>query len=185
MNENARPLRPPPIERVVLLGFMCSGKSTVGEALARRLGWRYVDFDVEIEQRAERTIREIVEDAGEEGLREMETALTQEVSTASQLVLAPGGGWITRPELLDMLGVVTFAAWLRVTPVETVRRLNEDSIDRPLRNEPDAVEQVAAMLREREPLYRLADIVIPTDGRSVEEIACEIEMVIRVRGAAT
>lgn len=176
------PVRIPPIERVVLLGFMCSGKSTVGDALARRLGWEFLDFDVEIERREGRTIREIVDADGEETLRRMEAALTEEAEQAERVVLAPGGGWITRPELLESLGATTFAAWLRVSPPETVRRLNEDTIERPLRNDPDAVEQVRAMITEREPLYRMADAVVPTDGRFVEEIAFELETVVRARG---
>jgi shikimate kinase len=174
----------PPIERVVLLGYMCSGKSTVGESLAHRLGWDFLDFDVEIERREGRTIRAVVEGDGEDTLRQMEAALTEEVSRLGRVVLAPGGGWITRPELLDALGPTTFAAWLRVSPPETVRRLQEDSIDRPLRDAPDAVEQVAAMIAEREPLYRLADVVVPTDGRYVEEIAFEVENIVRARGCA-
>jgi shikimate kinase len=181
--DNAPPRRIPPIDRIVLLGFMCSGKSSVGEALARRLGWEFLDFDVEIERREGAAIRQIVDDRGEETLREMEAALTEEIAQVQGLVAAPGGGWITRPELLASLGANTFAAWLRVTPAETVRRLNEDTIDRPMRNDPGAAEQIAAIIDDREPLYRLADIVIPTDGRIVDEIAFEIESVIRIRGA--
>jgi shikimate kinase len=169
------------IERVVLLGYMTSGKSTVGQALARRLEWQFLDFDVEIEHRAGATVKEIIETRGEETFREMEAALTEEVAERPGLVLAPGGGWITRPELLDRLGSRTLSVWLRVSVDETVRRLNADSIDRPFRGHPDPRGLIAEMLTAREPLYRLADVSVPAEGRSPESVAFEIETIVRTR----
>jgi shikimate kinase len=176
---------PPPVhagvQRVVLLGYMASGKSTVGAALARRLEWDFLDFDVEIEQREGRTVKEIIDAVGENGFRDREAALTGEASSATRLVMAPGGGWITRPELLGLLGAETLRVWLRVSIDETVRRLREDSIDRPFKELDDPTPMIAQMVSEREPLYRLADVAIPTDGRSVESIAFEIEQTVRTR----
>jgi shikimate kinase len=170
-----------PIERVVLLGYMCSGKSTVGASLARRLDWRFLDFDVEIERREGAPVSAIIEARGEEYFRGAEAALTGEAAGEPRLVLAPGGGWITNPGLLESIRPGTLAAWLRVSPPETVRRLQADSIARPFRDLPDAVERVAEMLLDREPLYRLADLTIPTDARGVEEIAFELEQLVRTR----
>ena len=173
-----------PIERVVLLGFMCSGKSTVGESLARRLGWSFVDFDVEIEKVEQRPVWEIIESRGEEYFRALEADLTEAASQQRYLVMAPGGAWITRPELLDRLRVGTLSIRLMVSPEETVRRLREDSIARPLRDEVDPTGTVAAMMADREQLYRLADVAVPAEGRSVEDIAFEIEQVVRTRRSA-
>lgn len=170
------------VRRVVLLGFMGSGKSTVGAALARRLGWDFLDFDVEIERRAGATVRDLIAAEGEEAFRDREAALTEEVADASGIVLSPGGGWITRPERLAALGRGTLAAWLRVSPEETLRRVVADTIDRPLRDAPDALPRIAAMLAEREPLYRLADLALPADGRTPEALAFEIETIVRLRG---
>ena len=175
---------PMPVERVVLLGYMTSGKSTVGAAVARRLEWGFVDFDVEIEGRAGATVPDLVAESGMERLREMEAALTAELAGARWVVLAPGGGWITRPELLAMLGPATLAVWLRVSPGETVRRLRADTIERPFRESDDPVARIGRMIAEREPLYRLADLSIPTDGRGAESIAYEIECVVRARALA-
>jgi shikimate kinase len=172
---------PRPVERVVMLGYMTSGKSTVGAAVARRLEWGFLDFDVEIERRSGITVPYVVAENGMERLREMEAALTEELVGARHLVLAPGGGWITRPELLHLLGPGTLAVWLRVSPPETARRLKADTIERPFRDRDDPVPAIARMIAEREPLYRLADLNIPTDGRSVESIAYEIETVVRTR----
>jgi shikimate kinase len=171
----------PGVHRVVLLGYMASGKSTVGAALARRLEWSFLDFDVEIEQREGRTVKELIEDVGEEGFREREAALTREAASAGRLVMSPGGGWITRPELLGLLGAETLRVWLRVSVDETVRRLREDTIARPFRDLDDPAPMIAQMMEEREALYRLADISIPADTRSVESIAFEIEQLVRTR----
>jgi shikimate kinase len=173
------------IERVVLLGYMTSGKSAVGQALARRLEWELLDFDVEIEHRAGATVKEIIAAEGEERFREMEAALTAEVAMRPGVVLAPGGGWITRPEQLDLLGSRTLSVWLRVSVDETVRRLRADSIDRPFRDHPDPRGMIAQMLAEREPLYRLGDLSVPAEGRSVESVAFEIETIVRTRREAT
>jgi shikimate kinase len=183
----AAPPLPPgswPVERVVLLGYMTAGKSTVGQALARRLEWSFLDFDVEIERRDGRTIGELVDTEGEEHFRRLEAALTEEAARTPYLVLAPGGGWITRPEQLTALGPGTLAAWLRVSPEETARRLRADTIARPFREMADPVPIIAEMLAGREPLYRLADVSIPTDNRSPESIAFELETIVRMRALA-
>jgi shikimate kinase len=183
-SEASAPIERRRVNRIVLLGYMCSGKSSVGEALARRLEWDFLDFDVEIERREERIVREIIETDGESYFRGLEETLTGEVADAPRLVIAPGGGWITSPELLNSMGRGTLAVWLYVTPEETVRRLKADSIARPFKELDDPTEQVASMIVQREPLYRLADVTIPADVRSVESVAFEIEQIVRTRGVA-
>lgn len=175
------PPAPRPVERVVLLGYMTSGKSTVGAAVARRLEWGFLDFDVEIERRGGATVQQIIAAAGEEHFRDLEAALTGEAAQADRLVLAPGGGWITRPEFLTALGPGTLAVWLQVSPEETVRRLRADTIDRPFRDHPDPAGMIAQMLSERIPLYERADLNIPADTRTPESIAFEIETLVRTR----
>ena len=136
---------------------------------------------MEIERRDGRTIGDLVSEEGQFHLRELEAALTAEVASTPFVVLAPGGGWITRPELLAMLGPETLSVWLKVSPEETARRLMAESIGRPFRSMDNPVPIITRMIEERSPLYRLADISIPTDGRSAESIAFEIECVVRAR----
>ena len=180
--EEDRRTAPEPIQRIVLLGFMCSGKSTVGASLARRLEWGFLDFDVEIEAREGRTIGAMVDAEGEGYLRAREAELTAEVADSSALVVAPGGGWITEPELLGSMRPGTLAVWLRVSPEETARRLMEDTIDRPFRDLPDPLTPIRSMMAEREPLYRLADLAVNAGADSVEAVAFEVEMVVRREG---
>ena len=170
------------VERIVLLGFMCSGKSSVGEALARRLEWSFLDFDVEIERREGKSVHSVIETEGEDAFRSMEAALTREIADERFLVVAPGGAWITQPDLLEAIRPGTFSAWLRVSPGETARRLKEDPIDRPFKDLPDPTGPIAEMLADREPLYRRADAMFPADGRTIEETAFEIEQMVRTRG---
>ena len=171
------------VSRVLLLGFMCSGKSTVGRSLARRLEWDFIDFDAEIEVRTGVPIVEIIDARGEEYFRRMEIDLTAEIAGQSRVVLAPGGGWITNKGLLESLRPGTLSVWLEVSARETVRRLREDPKERPFKHHPDPQQPIEQMLSKRESLYRLADHNVPSDSRTIESIAFELEQLVRLRGA--
>lgn len=165
---------PEAVQRIVLVGFMAAGKTTVGRHLAWRLGWEFVDFDELIESRTGRTIPEIFRVQGEAAFRAMEARLTDEFGGATRVVLSPGGGWITHPELLDSLGPGTLVVWLRISPDEAVRRAMADAVHRPLLAGPDPLHKARRLLAERESLYYLADLVVDVDARAVEDIAREI-----------
>jgi shikimate kinase len=168
------------VTRVILIGFMAAGKTTIGELLAAELGWAFIDFDAEIERRTEMTIPEIFELQGEAGFRELEGALTEELATLEEVVLSPGGGWVTQPELLDLFGAETLVVWLRISPEAAVARAMRTTTHRPLlAGAPDPVERARRLIREREPLYQLADLVVDVEGRTAEEIAMEISTFVR------
>jgi shikimate kinase len=168
-----------PVTRIILVGFMAAGKTTVGELLAAELGWDFIDFDAEIERRTELTIPEIFHLRGEAGFRELERALTEEFVALDEVVLSPGGGWVTQPELLDLFGAETLVVWLRVSPEEAVARAMRTTTHRPLLSgAADPVERARRLIHEREPLYQLADLVVDVEGRAVEEIAAEISALV-------
>lgn len=169
------------VQRVVLVGMMCSGKSAVGAELARRLGWTHLDLDREIERGAGRTVREIFAAEGEAAFRRMEAEATARVADQTGIVLSPGGGWITNPDLLDALGPGTLCVWLKVSPEEAVRRAAAEPGERPLLAGADPLASVRRLLAERERFYARADVEVLTDGRSVGELADEIHNVIRAR----
>ncbi len=168
------------IQRVVLVGFMAAGKTTVGQLLARRLGWTFLDFDDVIEARTGWTVPQIFREQGEPAFREMEARLTDELAHASGVVLAPGGGWITQPELLDLLGPGSLVVWLRVSAEEAVRRALADDVHRPLLAGADPLARARLLLAEREPLYYLADITVDVDERDPDDVAWEIAERIRL-----
>lgn len=163
-----------PVCRLILIGFMGSGKSTVGRRIAALLGWDFVDFDDAIERRTGRSVPEIFRRDGEAAFRSLEAELTEELAHRTHVVLAPGGGWITQPELLELFGGDTLVVWLRVSPAEAVRRAEHDEARRPLLAGPDPLHTARRLMRQREPLYRMADMVVDVDALSPDEIAASV-----------
>src|SRR5690606_38832104 len=92
-----------PLERVVLVGFMASGKTTVGRLLAERLGWRHLDLDAEIEREEGRSVAEIFRAEGEAYFRRREAVTGERLLAEPRTVLTPGGGWAADPARLDRL----------------------------------------------------------------------------------
>lgn len=163
------------VSRILLVGFMAAGKTTVGRTLAERLDWEFVDFDEEIERRTGLSVPEIFEQEGAETFRALEKEVTEDLADKRRVVLAPGGGWITQPELLEYFDTETLVVWLRITPEEVVRRASRTLSHRPLlASAPDPLERARALIREREPLYGMADVVIDVDGRGIDELADRI-----------
>lgn len=171
-----------PVARVVLLGFMASGKTAVGAALAARLGWAHVDLDREIERREGRRVAEIFASDGEARFRRLEAEATAGIGGRAGIVLSPGGGWITRPELLESLGPGTLSVWLRVSAEEAVRRAGAAPGERPLLAGPDPLAAARRLLADREALYARAALHVETEGRAPDEVAAEIERAARGRG---
>lgn len=158
---------------IALIGFMAAGKSTVGPLLAQRLGWRFIDFDTEIERRAGATVPEIFRALGERGFRALEAELTQELSSVSDAVLAPGGGWAARPAAFESLPVGTITVWLRVDVDTAVQRALASGVQRPLLDVVEPLEAARALLAVREPLYAQATHVVDA-GMPPERVADEI-----------
>lgn len=170
-----------PIERVLLWGFMASGKTAVGAGLAARLGWSHVDLDDEIVRRAGKPIADIFREDGEAAFRELETRSTQDLLGRPHTVFSPGGGWVTNPGLQDTIPDGTLTIWLRVEPETVIARVTADAVGavRPLLLTPDPGDRIRRLLAEREPAYGRAARAIPTDHRSVESIVAEIEDLVR------
>ena len=153
---------------LVLVGLPGVGKSTIGAAVAERLGWPFVDLDREIERRAGRTVSEIFAGeifagAGEERFRELEREATRELVGRRRIVLAPGGGWAAQPGLVALLRPHATIIYLAASPAAVAGRLGAGRAERPLLAAGDAVSRLAALLAAREPHYRAADHVIDTE----------------------
>jgi shikimate kinase len=169
------------LQRVVLWGFMASGKSVVARTLARRLGWECVDLDARIERRQGRAIADIFRDQGEPAFRALEVEVTRSVVHRDRMVLATGGGWITNPGVLELLPPGTLTVWLRVSQQVVLQRVRAATGGpvRPLLATPDPAATVRRLLEQREPLYRRADLTVDTDGRDVPSITRHIEAEVR------
>ena len=161
-------------EKVVLVGIMGAGKSTVGRHLADRLGYAFVDLDDEVEALAGRSIPEIFDAGGETLFRELEAEATERQDEATGTVLAAGGGWMARPEIRDRWpGSVR--VWLRVTPEEAWNRLSSDVAACPMLDPDRPRESLERLLAEREAAYELAEISVSASdlsgGATAEETA--------------
>lgn len=165
---------------------MGSGKTVVGRRLASHLRWKHVDLDREIERRSGKRVAEIFSTEGEAAFRALEVEVTPRFTALEQVVLSPGGGWITNPGLFESLPPGTLSVWLKVSPQEVVRRLTNSfsAASRPLLQGADPFARAEALLTQREPLYRRADLMIETESRGVEEIVQELTHIIRSGGDA-
>jgi shikimate kinase len=156
-----------------LVGMMGSGKSTAGRHLAEALGYRFIDADSTLEQAAGRSIAEIFASDGEPGFRELEAAVLNQIASWHSLVVATGGGVVTRPQNWGQLrqGVVI---WLDAPNELLLQRLATDPTPRPLMASPQPAERLEALLAERRPLYAQADLHLLQDGRAPELVAQQL-----------
>ncbi len=166
---------------MLLVGFMGSGKSTVGPALARALGWRFEDVDEVIVREAGTSVADIFRSRGEGYFREMEARVAARLLHERGVVLAAGGGWAAAPGRLDACPAGTETLWLRVSIDEALRRVAQQPGQRPLLAGDDPRGDAERLLAEREPFYRRARLVVDTDGRSVEDVTGGILRVLAER----
>ena len=148
---------------LVLVGLPGVGKSTIGAAVAERLGWSFLDLDRDIERRERRTVSQIFAESGEEGFRALEREATRELVGRRRIVVAPGGGWAAQPGLVALLRPHATIIYLAASPAAVARRLGAGGVDRPLLAAGESADRLAALLGAREPHYRAADHVIDTE----------------------
>ena len=162
-------------ERIYLVGYRGTGKSTVGPLLAKKLGWLFQDADADFESRHALTIRDCFALYGESGFRDRETECLRHLSRSVHAVIATGGGIILREENRKLLRETGFIAWLEAN-VETIEaRINADpsTNERRPNLQNGGVEEIREMLAFREPFYEeIAQIRISTDALFPEQ-ACD------------
>ena len=165
------------MERVYLVGFMGSGKSTTGSRVAERLGLPFVDLDDLIEKQDGRKIQEIFRESGEIRFREIESEVLGRVSRTSPRVVALGGGTYTDPAnraVVDGTGVAVyldtaFRTILERVPVDGTRPLFSSR------------ERIRELYEERLPSYRMAPVRVTTDGLEPDEIAGRVVLALQAR----
>ena len=158
---------------VYLVGMMGAGKSAVGRPLAAALGYRFLDADSALEQAAARPIPTVFAEEGEEGFRQLETAVLDRIAGFHSLVVATGGGVVTRPVNWGHLqqGVVV---WLDAPETLLLARLRADPTPRPLLNDPDPATRLATLLEARRPLYAQADLHVVQVEAPPEAVALQV-----------
>jgi shikimate kinase len=161
------------IRNIALIGFMGSGKTSVGRALAELLGFKFADTDELIEGRARKRITDIFEQDGEPAFRELERTIVTELAGSHNLVISTGGGLPIQQSNLDSLKTHALVVCLWATPDKIFERVRSQS-HRPLLNVPDPLGRIRELLEARTPFYKQADVLVTTEGRPVREVAQQV-----------
>jgi shikimate kinase len=163
---------------ITLIGYRGVGKSTIAPRLADRLNWNWIDADIEIEQRAGRTIAEIFQQEGEAGFRAREAGVLSDLLSRDRLVIAAGGGAILNPHTRATIRAAGPAIWLTASLDSIYTRLHGDSTTatrRPSLTGADPRVEIETVLNVRTPLYtETASLVVDTENRSPDSILDEI-----------
>jgi len=161
------------IRNLALIGFMGTGKSSVGRMAADAMRFTFLDTDHVIEARAGASISEIFAQQGELAFREWERRIVQELTRRQKTVIATGGGLPANPENLASLKTHALVVCLWATPETIYARVRENT-HRPLLQGPDPLAKIRELLAAREPYYRQADVLVNTELRSPREVASQV-----------
>lgn len=168
------------MKNIVLTGFMGTGKTTIGRALAKKLQMGLVDIDEEIEKEQKMSINDIFSRHGEPHFRDIETAMIQELSRDNNIIISTGGGAVLRDENMEALKENGIIFCLNAT-AETILERTGRSQDRPLLKVENPKEKITELLAYRRPFYERAGIMIETDGKTPLEVVQEIMEIVKWR----
>ncbi|HEY1109950.1 MAG TPA: shikimate kinase [Opitutaceae bacterium] len=156
-----------------LVGFMGTGKTTVGRALAQKTGFSVLDSDHEIERRQGKTISEIFAQQGEPAFRAMEREFIDHGHPTERHIIACGGGLVVQPGMLDLLLTKGVVICLHAS-LETVLARTARHRTRPLLAVEDPETRIRTLYAAREPIYKRSGTVILTDSRPLHEIVAHV-----------
>lgn len=166
--------------RIVLIGLMASGKTSVGQAISSRTGWPYLDNDSLVAEAAGADRLALLKERGVEELRRYERlALDQILEAEAPLIASIAGGVLLEEPASEALRARrdrdAFAVWLRAPLSVIAERIVNDAVERPWIDLTDPVASVTALAAQREPVYqRVSDLIIDTHGVDPEDVAAEI-----------
>jgi shikimate kinase len=161
------------IANLALIGFMGTGKTSVGRLVAEQLHFDYLDTDEIIQTQQDRTIAEIFSADGEPAFRKMEQELVGELAARTKTVIATGGGLPMNPQNFVSLKTHALVVCLWASPEKIWERVKNQT-HRPLLHDADPQKKIRELLAAREPFYRQADVLLNTELRSVREVAQQV-----------
>ena len=162
------------MRNITLVGFMGTGKSTVGRILAKKLGYRFIDVDEEIEREQGVSISHIFSELGEPYFRQLERVLIKTLSLREGLVISAGGGAVVDESNIEAMKQGGTLVCLTASPDEIMKRVGKSN-NRPLLQVPDPMAKIMELMSKREPFYRKADFMVDTTTMSAEEVAGEVD----------
>ena len=161
-------------DRIALIGLRGAGKSSVGKLLADKLRLPFFELDKLIEKASGISLNMIFDMYGQSGFRRFERRCLEDLlSKEDRFVLATGGGLVSEPATCDRLLSACYTVWLKATPQEHMSRVIAQGDMRPMTQSSEAMSDLERILTEREPLYRRADAVVDTSGRTIGEVLDE------------
>lgn len=173
---------------ILLIGYRGSGKTTVAQELARRMGCPWLDADVELEKRAGKSIKQIFAESGELAFRDLESAVVADLASRERHIIALGGGAILREQNRQALAGQGFVVWLQASPETLFARISADPTTgerRPNLTAGGGLEEIRTLLDQRTPLYRqCADLVVDADRQDPAAIAAAIVAALTERKLA-
>ena len=166
-----------PPRNIILVGFMASGKTSVGRALAARTGWTLVDADDVIVVRAGKPIHRIFSEDGEPAFRELERQVIADLCAGERQVIASGGGAFVSEQNREVMLAGGMVFFLSASPPVILRRVQEEDAGGPIRpllavDDPEA--RIAELLSQRTPAYTQAHHTVETDALTAEGVAARI-----------
>jgi shikimate kinase len=165
---------------VVLIGMMGVGKTTLGRAASKALGWRFIDVDRRIEERAGRSIPEIFQTDGEAEFRKLESELLGSLAGAKNAVVSTGGGAPMHAGNLELMRQIGTVVYLEAGPQALIRRLKNSRTRRPMLGD-DIEGRVQELLAARQETYRRADFRVTVDELSPMEVVLEIKRIAELQ----
>ena len=161
------------IQNIALIGFMGTGKSSIGHLIAEQLHFAFVDTDELIEARTGKTISAIFANDGEAAFRQLEKEIVAELSARKRTVISTGGGLGANEDNLASLKEHALVVCLWASPEKIWERVRHQT-HRPLLKEADPLAKIRQLLAAREKYYKQADVLLNTELRSLREVAQQV-----------
>jgi shikimate kinase len=169
---------------LTLIGYRATGKTTLARLLAERLGWDWIDADVEIEHQAGKSIARIFAEQGEPAFRDLEAQVIADLCRRERLVLAAGGGAPLRPESRQAMRQAGRVVWLSARPETILARMSADTTTttrRPDLTDKGSLEEIIHLLAVRTPIYQeSAHLWVDTEGKTPAELADTIVAELKI-----
>ncbi len=172
------------MERIFLIGYMGTGKTTIGRELAKTLNLEFIDLDHYIQARYQKTVGQLFEEVGEAGFRDIEKRVLREVGEFENVVISAGGGTPCFFDNMDYMKLVGKTIYLKASPDALAKRLNSCKDKRPLikdKNEQELLSFIKENLQKREVYYADAHLVFDTEElMSEDEVHRFVEKLIDI-----
>jgi len=163
------------MNNIVLIGFMGSGKTSIGKIVAKMLGLKFIDTDYYVEKMIGKSIKYIFEVYGEKYFREMEKRAITEIYNMRPIVISTGGGVVLQEYNMNLLKLYSIVFFIYAPVEKIIKNISFDTKERPLLNRKDWVSEVKELMKKRESLYyKYADFIVDTTDKDIEGSAQEI-----------